>query len=198
MAMLGREVRFPCTLIVEPPEDDTSLTVPFVTDLRTTLRQAHKKVREHTGNQARSQSACYDFKRVKLHNYAAGMKVWLFWPQPKVVSRQKKLTRYWTGPWTIKRFLNELNVEITRDGTKQIQKVHVNRLLPCGITPTPKVEIQTSEVETETSEMETESCEVENPIVPAEEDFTDYDPAPLRTSSRSRKLPKHLENYILD
>ena len=45
MAMLGREVLLPCTLIAAPPESDISLTTPFVTSFRQTLREAHNKVR---------------------------------------------------------------------------------------------------------------------------------------------------------
>jgi len=45
MAMLGREVLLPVTLIAKPPEENSTLTV---TNLRDILRDAHRRVREAT------------------------------------------------------------------------------------------------------------------------------------------------------
>ena len=46
MAMLGREVMLPATLIAKPPEESSTISVPFARDLRDALRHAHQRVRE--------------------------------------------------------------------------------------------------------------------------------------------------------
>jgi len=45
MAMLGREVMMPAALIARPPEEPHSTRVPFVSNLRDALLDAHRRVR---------------------------------------------------------------------------------------------------------------------------------------------------------
>ena len=60
MAMLGREVMLPATLIAKPPEEPSPTSVPFVKDLRDALRHAHQQVREAMQSVARTQKRHYD------------------------------------------------------------------------------------------------------------------------------------------
>ena len=53
--MLGREVLLPVTLIANPPEEISVVTVPFISNLRDNLRDAHRRVREATQATAKSQ-----------------------------------------------------------------------------------------------------------------------------------------------
>ena len=55
MAMLGRQVLFPATLIARPPEEVSRAATPFVSNLRDTLREAHERVRQATQSTARTQ-----------------------------------------------------------------------------------------------------------------------------------------------
>jgi len=41
MAMLGREVLLPASLIARPPVEPIDTTVPFVTDIRDVMHDAH-------------------------------------------------------------------------------------------------------------------------------------------------------------
>ena len=59
MAMLGREVMMPAALIARPEEPYTT-SVPFVNNLRDTLRDAHRRVRNATRSSARTQKSYYD------------------------------------------------------------------------------------------------------------------------------------------
>ena len=43
MAMLGRDVLVPATLISNSPDENATVTVPFVSNLRDTLHAAHKR-----------------------------------------------------------------------------------------------------------------------------------------------------------
>jgi len=44
MAMLGREVLLPASLIARPPIEPIDTTIPFVTDIRDVMRDAHERV----------------------------------------------------------------------------------------------------------------------------------------------------------
>jgi len=54
MAMLGREVLLPASLIARPPVEPIDTTVPFVTDIRDVMRDAHERVRQATKKEART------------------------------------------------------------------------------------------------------------------------------------------------
>jgi len=103
MAMLGREVLFPITLIASPPEEPVNITVPFLKSFRQTMRDAHEQVRTATKSVARTQKTYFD-KYVKGPPFHVGQPVWLYWPLPKLRQRHRKLTRLWTGSWQIMEF----------------------------------------------------------------------------------------------
>ena len=138
MAMLGREVLMPATLIARPPEEDTTVSVPFVADLRDNLRAAHEKIRENTKRVAKVEKRYYDTKS-KPDNLKVGQRVWLFWPKPLEQMKFKKLYKLWNGPWKIVKFKSPLVVEIehcskkTKHGKFSRQIVHVDRLTPCKL-----------------------------------------------------------------
>ena len=100
IAMLGREVLMPATLIARPPEEDTTVTVPFVADLRDNLRAAHERIRENTKRFAKVEKKYYD-RKSKPDNLKVGQRVWLFWPKPLGQMKFKKLYKFWNGPWTV-------------------------------------------------------------------------------------------------
>ena len=80
MAMLGREVMMPAALIARPPEEPFTTSVPFVSNLRDTLRDAHRRVRNATKSSARSQKSYYD-ERAHVKSFDVGQLVWLYWPR---------------------------------------------------------------------------------------------------------------------
>ena len=100
MAMLGREVMMPAA---RPPEEPYTTSVPFVNNLRDTLRDAHRRVRNATRSSARTQKSYYD-ERAHVISFDVGQLVWLYWPRPPVRQRFRKLQRLWTGPWRIEAF----------------------------------------------------------------------------------------------
>jgi len=134
MAMLGREVVMPAALIARPPEESHRTTVPFVRDLRDTLRDAHQRVRDATRLSARTQKLYYD-ERSRQAVFTEVQLVWMFWPRPPVRQRFRKLQRYWTGPWRIESFKSPLVVVLKHTLKRSRQTVHVERLLPCNTRP---------------------------------------------------------------
>jgi len=135
MAMLGREVMLPATLIAKPPEEFSATSVPFVRDLRDALRQAHQQVREATQSVARTQKRHYD-ERSRQTKFTQGQLVWLYWPRPPVRQKFKKLQQLWTGPWRIESFCSPLVANIKHVNKRSRQRVHIDRLAPC-VTPPP-------------------------------------------------------------
>jgi len=100
MAMLGREVLLPVSLIVQPPEEPVAVTTSFdiAADFRQNMRNVHASVRSATSRAANTQKNYFD-KHVKVPPFALNQLVWLYWPRPLSRSRSRKLTRSWTGPW---------------------------------------------------------------------------------------------------
>ena len=82
MAMLGREVLTPVTLVAQPPNEPVKLTaVPYMTSFRNAMREAHNRMRESTHSVARTQKTYFD-KYVKGPTFAVDQHVWLYWPRP--------------------------------------------------------------------------------------------------------------------
>ena len=71
MAMLGREVLTPVTLIAQPPYESLKTTVQYVTSFRDTMREAHNRIREATRSTAKTQKTYFD-KFVKGSPFAVG------------------------------------------------------------------------------------------------------------------------------
>ena len=108
----------------------TLLLVKLRANFQDSLRQAHQQVRQAMGNSAKAEKTYFD-RRVKKYSFFVGQKVWLYWPKPLARQKHRKLTRVWTGPWTIMTFRSPIVVELkdTASGRKQI--VHVDRIVPC-------------------------------------------------------------------
>ena len=132
MAMFGREVILPASLIARPPEEQLGPKIPFVQNFRDTLRDAHRRVQEATNSMARTQKLYYDKRSHKLH-FKQGQLVWLYWPKPPVRQKYKKLSQLWTGPWRIEYFKSAVVCQIiSTSGRKVRQTVNVDRLAPCS------------------------------------------------------------------
>jgi len=96
LAILGREVMSPATLIASPSEEPMDTVVPFNRSLRDCFREAHSRVRKATQSVARTQKSYFD-KNVKAINFTEGQLVWLFWPNPPKRQKFRKLLWLWTG-----------------------------------------------------------------------------------------------------
>jgi len=125
-AMLGREVRLPCSLIATPPEETQNL-IPYNIHFRDNMRAAHERVRSATNRSSKTQKSYFD-ARVKAISLTKGQLVWLYWPKPL-------LRQLWFGPYRITYFKSEVVVEIQHIKTHKTQIVHVDRLVPCTTVP---------------------------------------------------------------
>ena len=194
MAMLGREVLFPTTLITSPPEEPVKITVPFVESFRQTMRDAHKQVRTATKSVARTQKTYFDNdKYVKGPPFQVGQSVWLYWPLPKLRQRHRKLTRLWTGPWQIMEFKTAIVVVIRHTLSHKRQTVHVDRLVPCNasppIPPSPSLNPDSHNIHN-TPDMEQHQTSP-TPVT------TNTTKPTTRRSTRTRNTPSYLNSYIV-
>jgi len=82
------------------------------------------------GSSAKAEKTYFD-RRVKKYSLFVGQKVWLYRPKPLVRQKHRKLTRVWTGPWTITTFRSPIVVELKDNVSGRKQIVHVNRIVPC-------------------------------------------------------------------
>ena len=207
MAMLGWEVMMPAALIARPPEEPHRTTVPFVRDLRDTLRDAHQRVRDAARSTARAQKLYYD-KRSRQAVFTEGQLVWLFWPRPPVRQKFRKLQRLWTGRWRIESFKSTL-VVVLKDTVKRTrQTVHVDPLLSCN-TPPPVVPEVDSGIPPD-SQTPTDRLDIPDgdsqPLLDLEEDSQSWGDSESQTQSTSgttrpvrvRRRSTALEPYILD
>ena len=202
MAMLGREVMLPATLIARPPEEPHRTTVPFVHDLRDALRVAHQRVRDATKSSARTQKMYYN-DRSRQAVFAKGQLVWLFWPRPPVRQKFRKLQRLWTGPWRIELLKSPLAVVLKHKKKRTRQAVHVDRLLPCHTPPSVVPEADSgvpTDIPTETDELDTPNMDSQ-PLLGVEEDsqsWGDTESQTQSTSGSSRPIRKRRRPMALE
>ena len=196
----------PANLIAKPPQEPMEAKVPFVLGFRDTLRDAHSRVCTATQRSARTQKIYYD-RRSKRLQFHTNQLVWLFWPRPPVRQRFKKLSQLWTGPWKIDHFKSPGVVEIhSTIGKKKCQVVNIDRLVPCSLSTVstgtdvqPKLDTISTPVEMDSQSMEDDSqlTEGESQFFQESNSFDSSASLYPQRSSRKRKPPKFLEDYII-
>ena len=122
MAMLGRGVLIPATLIAQPPDKPSKPVTPYVTSFRSTIREVHHLIRQNTGVVAKSQKNYFD-KYVRGSPFHVDQLVWLYWPRPPLRQQKRQLQRLWSGPWRIVKFQSSLVVVIQNLKTNKHQTV---------------------------------------------------------------------------
>jgi len=181
LAMLGREVLIPATLIAQPPDEPSKPVTPYVTTFRSTIRDVHHCIRQNTGAVAKTQKNYFDkFVRSPFH---VDQLVWLYWPRPLLRQQKRKLQRLWSGPWRIIKFQSSLVVVTQNLKTNKHQTVHVDRLAPCR-----------SQQREQRDPSETGVCNASNAQGSYPEHQNSVQPQ-IRKSGRNRRPPSYLNNY---
>ena len=130
--MLGREISLPIDLLYGHPENeretDLTLSSEYAYDLQEKLDQIHTYARKRLNISSKVMKKNYDH-RIIHHIYEVGDKVWLYDPHRRV-GLNPKLRRPWSGPYVVKRKLNDV-LYFIRAGPKSRPKVvHHDRLKP--------------------------------------------------------------------
>jgi len=112
--LFGRDASQPLDLIFGKPATiakGPSSAHEYVRQLRQRIDAAQAYAREHVGAAVRRQRRAYHTER---KSFAIGTMVWLYTPKtPTGASR--KLTCYWTGPWTVTKIINRVMVQLIPD-----------------------------------------------------------------------------------
>ena len=181
-AMLGRDTRAPSTLIAAPPEEVNEPQVPYNLRFRDQIRDAHNRVRNATKVSAKTQKSHFD-ARVKAISFRQNQLVWLYWPQPLIRMKRRKLTQLWVGPYRIVTFKSDVVVEVQHIKTGKKQTVHVDRLTPChtvtDIVNPPRTAVPVSSSSPSSTEF--------NPSITAE-----------HPASREHQAPTSVEQIIVN
>jgi len=111
MAMMGREVLLPASLIVQSPEEPVAVTTSFAAHFRQNMLNEHASVRSATSCAAKTEKNYFD-KHVKGPPFTLNQLVLLYWPRPLLRSGSRKLTRSWTEPWRIVEFKTTIVVVV--------------------------------------------------------------------------------------
>jgi len=199
MLMFGRETLLPCTLIAAPPEADLSLSTPFVSSFRDTLRDAHARARANLQDTARIQKRYFDF-RTRPRNFQLNQRVWLFWPRPLLKQNAHKLTQPWSGPWVIISFRSPIVADIQHETTGKKQTVHIDRLHTCTARVTtadaPSRTSAGTASGTPASQLPVRRVDVQTSLSDSEHQVSVTAAQLPRRSRRRRQRPAHLDSYV--
>ena len=132
--LFGRDPATPLDLLFGSPPTllsrDPSVGEAYAMKLKKGLEDAHAYARDNIGSAVRRQRRLY---HQQAKEFMVGDKVWLFTPRgvPEV---SRKLSTYWSGPWTILEKLNELTYRLSPLAEwgfrKSYQDATIDRLLP--------------------------------------------------------------------
>jgi hypothetical protein len=131
-AMFGRNTSASLEMVFGAPPtlpEDVADMYEYTTNLRSRMAKVHAYVRKNMRIAVYRQRQAYYKDR---HTYQPTQPVWLWTPKLRP-DQSRKFALYWTGPWQIKRQLNELMYEIkphhswARQGS---EAVSIDRLKP--------------------------------------------------------------------
>jgi transposase InsO family protein len=107
--LFGRDAVTPLDALIGPPPDQLAETPAsaYAAQLERKLRIAREFVRNNLQKAVRRQKQAY-CQQKKM--FEVGVRVWLF--APPLPGLSKKLSTYWTGPWTVKTKINEVMVTL--------------------------------------------------------------------------------------
>ena len=130
--MFGRHPATTLDLLFgDPPNFEQYATAhDYAKVVRARVQAAHEWARKNIGTTVSRQRKAYYKNKV---SYSPGDKVWLFTPRSRGVSR--KLTSYWSGPWTVTSKINDVMYRLQSDPAweqQSSQAVSIDRLKPYG------------------------------------------------------------------
>lgn len=197
--LYGREARLPIDLcFAPPPGDETAASYNhYATQLQDRLATSFKLAQNKLQLSQKRQADEYD-KKAWGSQFKAGDRVWLFNPStPRTLS--SKLVSHWTGPYTVKKCLNEVNYLIQREGGRTMQTVHHNRLKPCTSSKTnetPNTADTTEQPEQSEAQQSTTSQPAYEPLIGT---VPNIDPElPRGRPARNRRPPNRYGIAVLD
>jgi transposase InsO family protein len=127
---LGREVKAPVDLVLNPPSAEEPLEVydDYVERLRDRIKSAYTLVREELGRAAERNRKYYDL-RVRPQHYSVGQ--WVYYYNPRHYrGRQDKWSRKYGGPMLITAVPSPVNVTLQKSRNSKPFTVHLDKVKP--------------------------------------------------------------------
>ena len=125
--MHGREAICPLDLVVNTPYDDVpSNRNQYADELVERLKEAFRRVNDHSGNQAERMKRSYD-ANVRKSKFELEQLVWYYYPR-RYRGRLPKWSRFYTGPFRVEKLLNDVNYIIKKTPTSKGIVAHVDKL----------------------------------------------------------------------
>ena len=111
--VFGRQASLPLQLLYEIPSEGSPKHEnyhEYLKSMKKNMCQTHEWARKNMKTAVERQRRNYYGKNV--NPFAVNDKVWLFTPSRPMGVPGKLYSRYWTGPWTISKFINDVVVQI--------------------------------------------------------------------------------------
>jgi hypothetical protein len=125
--MMGHELRLPVDLIFgRPPDENTECETDYGKALSDSLERAHQFARSQIFKSGHKMKIRYDVD-ASSSQFEKGNEVWLYTPQKKR-GLSPKLQRYWKGPYSVVKRINDLVYKIQLGPRSKPIIVHRNRL----------------------------------------------------------------------
>ncbi|CAF0881273.1 unnamed protein product [Brachionus calyciflorus] len=133
----GRQPKLPIDLLFPTTNLDFNLTADaYASKVQTHLLKCYDLVEKHSQSKV-NKFKFYADRHVRPASYVTGERVSLL-NESKKKGISKKLSRKWSGPYTIIEKLNENNYKLRPEKPGKKKLVHVNRLKKCN-SPPPNV-----------------------------------------------------------
>ena len=130
VCMLGRETSCPLDIMYEMPRAIKQVPInQWVWELQEMLENAHRTVRQNTGEAMKRQKTYHD-QGLSFETFDAGEKVYVYFPI-KRVGCSAKLTSYWRGPYEVIEKMSDVLYKVNCGRLNNIQVIHCNRMRKC-------------------------------------------------------------------
>ncbi|RNA38462.1 Retrovirus-related Pol poly from transposon [Brachionus plicatilis] len=133
-----RKPKLPVDLMFPTPNLELNLSVDsYATKVQQHLLKCYELVERTSGSRIHK-FKFYADRNVRPADYTVGDRVWLL-NDAKKKGVSKKLSRRWTGPYTVIEKMSDINYRIPPDSKGKKKLVHVNRLKKCNSPPKGKL-----------------------------------------------------------
>ena len=167
--LFGYEIKLPLDCIMPTPDqkrEEMQNSLILADKYHLAMLDAFENARSNMNTAQKQQQTVYD-RRLFGQRFKINDKVWLHeFVKPAGISF--KFWRPWSGPWTIKKQISDVDYKVLKDGTNKQLIVHFDRLRKCHALPRELTDaVPDADTESDT-DSETETITIERTTVPIE------------------------------